>query len=90
MHISAQSRAQMRERFGDAATGALLTNTATKVVFGGTGDDDDLQYWSTLAGEREEPAITRDHSTGARSDQRPAASRSSPRARSRSCAPGRC
>ena len=68
MHIAAQSRAQMRERFGDAATGSLLTNTATKVLFGGTGDDDDLRYWSTLAGEREEPAITRDRSTGSRSE----------------------
>ncbi|MFC6156110.1 TraM recognition domain-containing protein [Kribbella jiaozuonensis] len=68
MHIAAQSRAQMRERFGDAATGALLTNTNTKVVFGGTGDDDDLRYWSTLAGEREEPAITRDRATGSRSE----------------------
>ncbi|TCC35099.1 type IV secretory system conjugative DNA transfer family protein [Kribbella sindirgiensis] len=68
MHIAAQSRAQMRERFGDAATGALLTNTATKIVFGGTGDADDLQYWSTLAAEREEPAITRDRATGSRSE----------------------
>jgi hypothetical protein len=68
MHIAAQSRAQMRERFGDAATGALFTNTNTKIVFGGTGDDDDLNYWSTLAGEREEPAITRDRATGGRSE----------------------
>jgi len=67
MHIVAQSRAQMRQRFGDAATGSLLTNCRTKVLFGGTGDDDDLRYWSTLAGEREEPAITRDRSTGSRS-----------------------
>jgi len=65
MHISAQSRAQMRKRFGGAATGSLLTNTATKILFGGTGDDDDLRYWSTLAGEREEPQITRDRSTDA-------------------------
>ncbi|TCO33016.1 type IV secretory system conjugative DNA transfer VirD4/TraG family protein [Kribbella steppae] len=68
MHIVAQSRAQMRERFGDAATGALLTNTGTKIVFGGTGDAEDLQYWATLAGEREEPAITKDRGTGSRSE----------------------
>ncbi|ADB31263.1 Type IV secretory pathway VirD4 protein-like protein [Kribbella flavida DSM 17836] len=68
MHIAAQSRAQLRKRFGDAATGALLTNTATKVVFGGSGDDDDLKYWSTLAGERDEPAVTRDRSTGSKQE----------------------
>jgi type IV secretory pathway TraG/TraD family ATPase VirD4 len=68
MHIAAQSIAQLRERFGEAATGALLTNTSTKIVFGGTGDAGDLQYWATLAGEREEPAITRDRSTGSRSE----------------------
>ncbi|MFI5712944.1 type IV secretory system conjugative DNA transfer family protein [Kribbella sp. NPDC051620] len=68
MHIAAQSRAQLRKRFGDAATGSLLTNTATKVVFGGSGDDDDLKYWSTLAGERDEPAITRDRATGSKQE----------------------
>jgi type IV secretory pathway TraG/TraD family ATPase VirD4 len=67
MHIAAQSRAQMRQRFGDAATGALLTNCATKILFGGSADGEDLQYWSTVAGEREEPAITKDRSTGAQS-----------------------
>ncbi|GAA1531173.1 type IV secretory system conjugative DNA transfer family protein [Kribbella lupini] len=67
MHIAAQSRAQMRQRFGDAATGALLTNCATKILFGGSADGEDLQYWSTVAGEREEPAVTKDRSTGAQS-----------------------
>ncbi|MFC9687776.1 type IV secretory system conjugative DNA transfer family protein [Kribbella sp. NPDC056951] len=67
LHIAAQSRAQMRQRFGDEATGSLLTNCATKVLYGGCGDDDDLNYWSTLAGEREEPAVTRDQATGNRS-----------------------
>jgi type IV secretory pathway TraG/TraD family ATPase VirD4 len=68
LHIAAQSRAQMRQRFGDAATGTLLTNTATKIVFGGTGDHEDLQYWATLAGERDEAAITRDRATGSQSE----------------------
>ncbi|WP_170284660.1 type IV secretory system conjugative DNA transfer family protein [Kribbella amoyensis] len=67
MHIAAQSRAQMRQRFGDAATGALLTNCATKILFGGSADGEDLQYWSTVAGERDEPAVTKDRSTGAES-----------------------
>ena len=30
------------------------------MLFGGTGDRDDLQYWSTLAGERDEPITTTD------------------------------
>jgi hypothetical protein len=30
------------------------------VLFGGTGDRDDLNYWSTLAGERDEPTLTTD------------------------------
>ncbi len=30
------------------------------MLFGGTGDRDDLQFWSTLAGERDEPVITTD------------------------------
>ncbi|MDX3003242.1 type IV secretory system conjugative DNA transfer family protein [Kribbella solani] len=64
LHISAQSRAQMRDRFGEAATGALLTNVTTKVVLAGTSDDDDLQFWSTLCGERLEQVATRDRTTG--------------------------
>jgi len=66
LHISAQSRAQLRERFGEAAAGALLTNVTTKVVMAGCSDDDDLQFWSTLCGERLEEVSTRD-STGAKS-----------------------
>ena len=30
------------------------------MVFGGTRDRDDLQFWSTLAGERDEPVLTTD------------------------------
>ena len=30
------------------------------MVFGGTRDRDDLQFWSTLAGERDEPITTTD------------------------------
>jgi type IV secretory pathway TraG/TraD family ATPase VirD4 len=64
LHISAQSRAQLRDRFGEAATGALLTNVTTKVLLAGTSDDDDLQFWSTLCGERLEQVATRDRTTG--------------------------
>jgi type IV secretion system protein VirD4 len=66
LHISVQSRAQLIERFGKAAAGALMTNVTTKVVMAGCADDDDLQFWSTLCGQRLEVAATRDH-TGAKS-----------------------
>ncbi|TCN36860.1 type IV secretory system conjugative DNA transfer VirD4/TraG family protein [Kribbella orskensis] len=64
LHLSAQSRAQLRDRFGEAATGALMTNVTTKVLLAGTSDDDDLQFWSTLCGERLEQVATRDRTTG--------------------------
>ncbi|GAA3144726.1 hypothetical protein GCM10010530_75450 [Kribbella aluminosa] len=64
LHIVAQSRAQLRERFGEAATGSLMTNVSTKVVLAGTSDDDDLQFWSTLCGERLEQTATKDRTTG--------------------------
>ncbi|WP_165556133.1 type IV secretory system conjugative DNA transfer family protein [Kribbella pittospori] len=64
LHISAQSRAQLRDRFGEAAAGALMTNVTTKVLLAGTADDDDLQFWSTLCGERLEQVTTRDRTTG--------------------------
>ncbi|MGH3659967.1 MAG: hypothetical protein ACRDUA_25280, partial [Micromonosporaceae bacterium] len=37
-------------------------NTAAIMVFGGTRDRDDLGYWSTLAGERDEVVETTDAS----------------------------
>jgi len=53
-----QSRAQMLDRYGDAKTAATMNNTGSIMVFGGTRDRDDLNYWSTLAGERDEPVAT--------------------------------
>lgn len=53
-----QSRQQMIERYGSAKTGQIMTNSAAKVVFGGTSDRDDLIFWSTLAGDRDEPVWT--------------------------------
>ena len=55
-----QSRQQMLDRYGPAKTGQIMTNAAAKVVFGGTGDRDDLIFWSTLAGDRDEPVLTTD------------------------------
>ena len=55
-----QSRAQLVDRYGDAKAATFLNNAGGKLLFGGTGDRDDLTYWSTLAGERDEPIITTD------------------------------
>lgn len=60
IHVSIQSRAQMRQRWGDAGAATILNNTATILVYGGTRDPDDLAAWSTLSGEREEVVETRD------------------------------
>ena len=55
-----QSRAQLVDRYGEAKAAVILNNSGGRVLFGGTGDRDDLNYWSTLAGDREEPITTTD------------------------------
>lgn len=55
-----QSRAQLLDRFGDAKAEVILNNTGGVLVFGGTRSRDDLTYWSTLGGDRDEPITTTD------------------------------
>ena len=55
-----QSRAQLLARYGDADAAVILNNAAAALLFGGTRDRDDLQFWSTLAGERDEPVLSTD------------------------------
>ena len=55
-----QSRAQLLARWGTHNTATILNNCGAVMVFGGTRDRDDLQFWSTLAGERDEPITTTD------------------------------
>ncbi|MDN5750569.1 MAG: TraM recognition domain-containing protein, partial [Pseudonocardia sp.] len=55
-----QSRAQLVDRYGEAKAAVILNNSGARVLFGGTADRDDLNYWSTLAGDREEPITTTD------------------------------
>ncbi|MGH3460724.1 MAG: type IV secretory system conjugative DNA transfer family protein, partial [Kribbellaceae bacterium] len=62
LHIAAQSRAQLRQRFGDAGAAAILNNASTLLVFGGTKDPDDLQAYAALTGERDEDVDTTDRS----------------------------
>jgi len=55
-----QSRAQLVDRYGEAKAAVILNNAGARMLFGGTADRDDLTYWSTLAGDREEPITTTD------------------------------
>jgi type IV secretory pathway TraG/TraD family ATPase VirD4 len=55
-----QSRAQLLARWGEHNAATILNNTGALMVFGGTRDRDDLQFWSTLAGERDERITTTD------------------------------
>ncbi len=55
-----QSRAQLVDTYREAKAAVILNNSGARLLFGGTADRDDLGYWSTLAGEREEPITTTD------------------------------
>ena len=61
-----QSRAQVLARWGEHAAATILNNTSAVMVFGGTRDRDDLLFWSTLTGERDERVTSHDlHGRGA-------------------------
>ena len=61
-----QSRAQVLARWGEHAAATILNNTSAVMVFGGTRDRDDLQFWSTLTGDRDERITSHDlHGRGA-------------------------
>ncbi|GAA4893204.1 type IV secretory system conjugative DNA transfer family protein [Actinomycetospora straminea] len=55
-----QSRAQLLARYGEHKTATILNNTGSVLLFGGTRDQADLHFWSTLAGERDERITTTD------------------------------
>ena len=55
-----QSRAQLLSRWGEHKAATILNNTAAVMIFGGTRDKSDLEFWSTLAGERDERITTTD------------------------------
>jgi len=60
IHIAVQSRAQLRQRWGDTGAAAILNNAATILIFGGTRDTEDLLAYQTLIGERDEEVPTHD------------------------------
>ena len=55
-----QGRSQVLSRWGERDGATILNNAASVMVFGGTKDRDDLIFWSTLAGDRDEPITTTD------------------------------
>ncbi|MDD7942504.1 type IV secretory system conjugative DNA transfer family protein [Actinomycetospora lutea] len=55
-----QSRAQLLARYGEHKTATILNNTGSVLLFGGTRDQADLHFWSTLAGDRDERIKTTD------------------------------
>ncbi len=61
IHIAVQSRAQLRQRWGDTGAAAILNNAATLLVYGGSRDPDDLAAYSILTGERDEEVANLDH-----------------------------
>lgn len=58
IHIAAQSRAQLRQRWGDMGAAAIFNNAATLMLYGGTRDPEDLAAYSALTGERYEDVPT--------------------------------
>lgn len=60
IHLATQSKPQLRKRWGADGAAAIVNNSATILLFGGTRDADDLQGYATLLGERIERVATHD------------------------------
>ncbi|SFW50440.1 type IV secretory system conjugative DNA transfer family protein [Amycolatopsis australiensis] len=54
IHIGAQSRAQLRKRWGDMGCAAIMTNSASVLILASARDPEDLQAYSLLTAERRE------------------------------------
>jgi type IV secretory pathway TraG/TraD family ATPase VirD4 len=60
IHIGAQSRAQLRQRWGDMGCAAIMTNSASVLILAGARDPEDLQAYSLLTCERHEMVESED------------------------------
>ncbi|GAB3375725.1 type IV secretory system conjugative DNA transfer family protein [Amycolatopsis echigonensis] len=60
IHIGAQSRAQLIERWGATGAASIMTNSATVLILGGSRDPDDLNAYSLLTSDRDEHVDTED------------------------------
>ena len=85
-----QSRAQLLARWGEHAAATILNNTSAVMVFGGTRDRDDLQFWSTLTGERDERIADHRPARPGRVPHRPAGAGARAGADREPARPGRC
>jgi type IV secretion system protein VirD4 len=59
IHISIQSRAQLRARWGHDNAAAILNNCGVIMIFNAK-DDEDARSWSSIIGDREEVTETTD------------------------------
>ena len=59
-----QSRADVIDCWGTTGAAKVINNAGAIVLFGGTKDEADLDAWSKLAGERDEPVLTVDTHRG--------------------------
>jgi type IV secretory pathway TraG/TraD family ATPase VirD4 len=58
--VAFQSRAQLISKWGPSSAAEIINNAGGIMVYGGTADRDDLQYWSHVIGERDETIEQRD------------------------------
>lgn len=63
IHIAAQGRSQLRERYGDTGAGSIMNNSAMVLVYGGGRDISDLETYVRLTGERDAEVATHDHTS---------------------------
>jgi type IV secretion system protein VirD4 len=60
--LAFQSRADVIDRYGQSGAAKILNNSGTAMYLGGNKDaagNGDLEFWSKLAGDRDEPVKTR-------------------------------
>jgi type IV secretory pathway TraG/TraD family ATPase VirD4 len=60
LHYAAQSRAQLFWKWGAEGGMVIWNNTTAKMIFGGCDDEEDLDAYSRLVGERDEKVYTHD------------------------------
>lgn len=60
MIIGVQSRAQLEKVYDQTGMRAIMSNCPTRIILGGGGDRDELQYFSDLCGQRDERVHSHD------------------------------
>lgn len=60
IHMAAQSRAQLVNRWGESGARVILSNVATLMLMGGGNDPEELKIWEDLSGVRDVDRQVRD------------------------------